>query len=166
MSILSKFKSHLKIHFKVTNTPVAVTIKTDGNVCVQITTLVLRCNTEYNYDWKSSGCWCVIVSLCEHLDSPVRRDVAEGCCCCEGTRGERKGRGRRGRKETGRGRRHGGRRVTGWGPWLEDWSRTRVVLERETGNLDRRLEVKLDGVEFVILKQNLTIAYRFISNAE
>lgn len=51
--------------------------------------------------------------------SPVRRDVAEGCCCCEGTPGVRKGRGRRERKETGRGRgrgrgrRHGGRRVTG-----------------------------------------------------
>lgn len=51
-----------------------------------------------------------------HLDDelvPVRRDVAEGCCCCGGTPGERKGRGRRGRKEMGRGRRHGGRRVTG-----------------------------------------------------
>lgn len=51
-----------------------------------------------------------------HLDDelvPVRRDVAEGCCCCEETPGEKKERGRKGRKEMGRGRRHGGRRVTG-----------------------------------------------------
>ena len=83
------------------------------------------------------------VNLCvNHLDSPARRGVAEGSCCCEGTPWGRRGRGRRVRRETGRGRRRGGTRVTGWGPWLEGWSRTCVVHERETGNLEWRMEIK------------------------
>lgn len=47
------------------------------------------------------------------LDSPVRRGVAEGCCCCQGSPEGRKARARRGRKETGRARRCDGRKETG-----------------------------------------------------
>lgn len=79
-----------------------------------------------------------VTSLCKRPDSPVRRDVAEGCCCCAKTPEVRKGtRGRRGR---GRGRRRGGRKGTGWGPWPEGWSRTRVAHERETWNLQGNIE--------------------------
>lgn len=79
---------------------------------------------------------------------PGRRHVVEDCCCCEGTPGVRLEKGMLGRMEKGRGRWHGGRRVTNWGPWLEEWSRTRVVLERKTGNLHLGRAVESDSVMF------------------
>lgn len=85
-------------------------IQSSSSLCAQYSSSIqLECNVNSVLRIRSYN----TTFVCKCLDSPVRRDVAEGCCCCEGTPEVRKGRGRKARKGTGTGRRCGGRMGTG-----------------------------------------------------